>query len=118
MFTITIPALPPTLNSYYAGKHWSQRKKEADHWHLAFGMAYKAAGLPSTLQWPVTVSATLYGKRQPRDTDSAVIAVKYAQDALVEYGYLPNDTPQYIPTVILSSKKSDDGEDRTVIQIS
>jgi hypothetical protein len=117
MYTITLPALPPTLNMFFSRRHWTWRKRQTDEWVLAFGMAYKAAKLPDRLNWPVTVSATLYSKRQPRDTDSAIIAVKFAQDALVEYGYLPNDTPQYIPTVILSSKKSEDGEDKMVIQI-
>jgi len=117
MYTVTVPALPPSLNAYYAGAHWSKRKRDADEWHLAFGMAYKAAKLPTMLQYPITLSCTLFCKGNVRDADNSVIGAKFAGDALVEYGYLPNDTPQYIPTVILSSKKSEDGQDKTVIQI-
>lgn len=117
MYTIEVPGLPPTLNAFYSGKHWSYRKREADQWHLFFSIAFKQAGLPKPLQWPLTVSVTLYSKRQPRDSDGAVMAAKFAQDALVNEGYLPNDTPQYIPTVILNSKKSENGEDKTVVQL-
>lgn len=117
MYTITIPALPPSLNAYYAGVHWSKRKKDADQWHMAFGMAYKAAQLPTLLQYPITLSCTLFSKGNARDADNCVIGSKFAGDALVKYGYLPDDSPKYISTVILNSKKSEDGEDKTVIQI-
>jgi len=80
-------------------------------------MAFKEAKLPERLKWPITVNCTLYAKRQPRDADGAVMAVKFAQDALVEYGYLPNDSPEYISTVILSSKKAEDKKEKTVLLI-
>lgn len=86
-----------------------------DEWHLRLLAAYREAKLPKPLKWPVTLSITQYCKGVVRDADNAVIAAKFAGDTLAEHGWLPDDNPTYIPTVILSTKKG--ASNKTVVQI-
>ena len=38
-----------SLNAYYAGKHWAQRKKDAEELHALAHWAMKKAGIPKQL---------------------------------------------------------------------
>ena len=33
IFQLHIPLIPPSLNKWYAGTHWKNRKRVADLWH-------------------------------------------------------------------------------------
>lgn len=45
------------MNAYYAGKHWSQRKKDAEYWHwLTVSAMRKAQCRQTPLDKPVVVS--------------------------------------------------------------
>lgn len=102
---ITIPALPPALNSLYAGQHWSKRYKMAQEWHNTFLWAFRAARWPSKLRTPIRIEAIGYGKR-PRDADGQIVSVKLALDALVKGGYLPDDSPEFVKEIRLRSEKA------------
>lgn len=116
MWRVEVEGLPPSLNAFYSGLHWAKRKALADEWHLRFLAAFREARF-EPFKRPVLINCTLYSKRQPRDADNAVIAVKFAQDALHLGGYIPDDSPEYVHTVILSSKKAGDGKDKIVLLI-
>lgn len=116
MYRFEIDAIPPSLNAFYSGMHWTKRKAIMDEWHMRFLAEFRKT-LPERIKTPVTLSATLYSKRQPRDADNAVIAIKAAGDALQMGGYIPDDSPEYITSVILSSKKSETKQDKTVLLI-
>jgi len=113
MYMIEIDDIPPSLNQFYAGKHWTWRKRICDDWHLRFKQAYRKAKLPKVISYPITLTAICYSPRI-RDSDNAVIISKFAGDALVECGYLPDDSPTYISTVILKSFR---GKAKTVLII-
>lgn len=115
MYRISVPALPPSLNQMYSGTHWGRRKAMVEEWHQFFWIAFKQAGLPKALKCPITLSVTEFSKRVVRDADNAVVAAKLCGDALKKFGYIEDDGPKYIETVILNTKKGE--EDETVILI-
>lgn len=114
MTRIEVGEIPPSLNKYYSGLHWTKRKAITDEWHLLFLAAFRKAKLPKPLAYPITLHVVEFCKRL-RDSDAAVMASKFCGDALVKYGYLPDDNPNYIRSVILQSRKGK--EDKTVILI-
>ena len=116
MWRIEIDDIPPSLNAFYSGMHWAKRKQIMDVWHTLFLAEFRKT-IPERIKTPVTLSATIYAARQPRDCDNAVIAIKAAGDALKIGGYIPDDSPEYVSTVILSSKKSDNKKNKTVLII-
>lgn len=101
---IRVPGLPPPLNSFYAGMHWQARKQLADEWHKTYWLSCKAYGL-KPLRTPIKVTVVQECKRL-RDVDAAVVSAKFFFDALVQGGYLPNDTPEYIQELTLRTVKS------------
>jgi len=115
MIQIEIPGLVPTLNQIYQSIHWAKRKKMVDEWHEIMLWEFKRQNVPRPLKWPFTLSITQFSKRIPRDTDGTILGAKFALDALVEFGYIPDDSPEYVPTVILNSRKGK--ENKLIIQI-
>lgn len=115
MFRIEIDEIPPSMNQYWAGRHWTWRKEIADKWHLLFLTAFRSAKLPKKLTWPIVISTTEFCKGAIRDCDNAVIANKLCQDSLVKYGYLPDDGPNYVRKVMLSTSKGK--SNKTVVMI-
>lgn len=95
--------------------HWAKRKAIVDEWKNSIGWAFKTQKLPWPLPYPLTMTCTQFSKRNVRDADNAVTIAKLAGDALVSGGYLPDDSPEYIDTIILQSKKGK--EDLVVITI-
>jgi len=116
MYRLEINALPPSLNQFYAGVHWSKRKDWMAIWHGLWRAALQEAHVPRPLNAPVTLSVTEYCKSHLRDCDNAVIAAKGLGDALVQYGYLPDDGPEFISCVILKSCKGESNKTVALIE--
>lgn len=115
MYRLEIIGKVPSLNTIYGGTHWSKRKELCDQWHSVIGYACKVAKLPRTLPTPITLSVTQFCKGRVLDSDNAVLIAKWACDTLKEMGYIPEDSPAYVPTVILNARKGK--EDKVVIDI-
>ncbi len=115
MLRVEIGGLPPSLNQWLSGTHWRTKAREKKEWEATFHWAFVAAKLPKPLKWPVTLDVTQFSKRI-RDCDNAVISAKFAGDALVAGGWLPNDTPEYIACVILRSAKGKENKSVILIQ--
>ena len=62
---------------------------------------------------PLILSVTLFCKGIVRDADNAVLAAKFCLDTLVLYGYLPDDNPRYVKSIVLTTSKGK--ENKTVI---
>lgn len=116
MYRIEFDQLPPSLNAFYGGMHFSKRKKIVDEWHSIMGWACKAAKLPTTLQTPLTLHCTQFCKGVVRDADNAVVGIKLFGDSLKACGYIEDDSHKFVSTVILETKKGK--EDKMVIIIS
>lgn len=68
------------MNAYYAGKHWTRRKKDADYWHAITVAAMNRCGVPSApLKGPVAVSF-LWNDRL--DIDNHAVMGKMIVDAM------------------------------------
>ena len=84
--------LPKTisLNSLYAGKHWTFRKKKKDEYkklveeELARYDHYRAESMSIHIR---------YNTRQ--DLDNVILVSKFTADTLVANEWIPDDTPKY-----------------------
>ncbi len=117
MYRVEVPSLPPSLNKFYAGMHYRKRKEYADEWHGLFLGAFREAGIPRPLPYPITLDVTQFSCPE-RDCDNSVISAKFALDALVGGGWLPDDSPEYVRCVVLHSARCDTKrKNKTVILI-
>lgn len=67
-------------NAYYAGKHWSKRKKDAEYWHWLVRSEIKKQEVPVKLcKHPVYVS---FSWNDRLDVDNHTIMGKFIVDAL------------------------------------
>lgn len=115
MHRVELEGRIPTLNSWLSGTHWRTKHKEKKEWQDRFLLAFLEAKLPKKLSYPITLSVTMYCKSKVRDVDNAVLAGKFCADALVANGYLEDDSPKYISSMILTTHKG--VLDKTVIII-
>lgn len=87
----------------------------ADKWHLLFLSAFRETKLPKPLPTPLLLHATQFCKGKIRDVDNGITIVKFGGDALKKYGYILDDGPKYIKTIILDSKKGN--QNKTILTI-
>lgn len=100
--TILIPEKIPSWNKFYAGRHWSTRKKIADYWHeLVWNYCYTTMTPHFKRAW-ITIES--HSKR-PLDPDN--ICAKLIIDGLVHAKVLDDDSPEFVKGVLTISKKSD-----------
>lgn len=107
MITFTLPYPPGKtgkstfcrklgLNAYYAGKHWAQRKKEADELHQLTILSLKKAGIrPKVITHPVEVR---FFWDDGLDIDNHAVIGKAVVDALKGV-LLPDDNPRWFRRV-------------------
>jgi hypothetical protein len=67
------------LNSYYSGKHWSERKKDAEYWHYLVRSELRKLEKRSMLRSPVVI--TFYYNDNLDLSNHAAMA-KMIEDAL------------------------------------
>ena len=84
------------LNAYYAGKHWTQRKKDAEELHAICLLSMKKAGIRRGLvTYPVEVR---FYWNDNLDIDNHAAMGKAFVDAMKGY-LLPDDNPQWFRRV-------------------
>lgn len=84
--------LPKTisLNSLYAGKHWTYRKKIKDEYKKIVETELARYDHHSAK------SCTLHIRYNTRaDVDNNVLVSKFVADTLVANGWIPDDSPKY-----------------------
>ena len=87
----------PSLNQFYASKHWIVRKKAKDKFTeevLAQLTTYDKTRFK-------TITATLrhnYGY----DNDNCIMAIKFALDALRKWGGIEDDNTNFVTKVVIS----------------
>jgi hypothetical protein len=81
---------PPSLNAYYAGRHFMVRKKHKEvYWrHIAAALA--PLGKFRLERFSIAVR---YNCRY--DVDNAICCSKFLADYLRNHGHVPDDTPKY-----------------------
>jgi hypothetical protein len=87
----------PSLNQFYASKHWIVRKKAKDKFTEEV-LTQLAAYDKTRFQ---TITATLrhnYGY----DNDNCIMAIKFALDALRKWGGIQDDNTSFVTKVTIS----------------
>ena len=87
----------PSLNQFYASKHWIVRKKAKDKFTEEV-LTQLAAYDKTRFQ---TITATLrhnYGY----DNDNCIMAIKFALDALRKWGGIEDDNTRFVTKVVIS----------------
>jgi hypothetical protein len=87
----------PSLNQFYASKHWIVRKKAKDKFTEEV-LAQLATYDKTRFQ---TITATLrhnYGY----DNDNCIMAIKFALDALRKWGGIQDDNTNFVTKVTIS----------------
>ena len=80
----------PSLNSFYAGSHWTKRKKAKD---AALETIKEQLGYYTGAAYnSFRVSAYV---RYRYDLDNSIIAIKFTSDALKTLGWIKDDSPKY-----------------------
>lgn len=85
---------PPSLNKFYAGKHWGYRKKMADEYK---GLVKEALAAFDPIHFSIFRLDIYYNHRY--DCDNAILCSKFVADALVSEGFVENDTPTYFKSI-------------------
>lgn len=96
--TLSIEAVGPTLNMWYAGAHWSKRSRIKKDWHWLVRNAIDQWKIMPVKQYPIFIECRLtFGKGKRRyDWENCAPTAKLIQDALIREGILENDGPKHI----------------------
>jgi len=93
--TITLGKVP-SLNSFYAGAHWTKRKRAKDE---AFEEVKQQLGYNKGA--PYNSFRVIANVRYRYDLDNSIIAVKFTSDALKTLGWVIDDSPRYFRSCLL-----------------
>lgn len=93
--TVTLGKVP-SLNSFYAGSHWTKRKKAKD---ATLKEIKEQLGYNTALAYrSFRVIAYV---RYRYDLDNSIIAIKFTSDALKTLGWIIDDSPKYFRHCLL-----------------
>ena len=81
---------PPSLNTFYAGKHWTIRKRKKAEYNASIEEA-----LSSFDKWTMEGFALDVRYNCNYDVDNSIICAKFVSDYLTSNGYVRKDTPTY-----------------------
>jgi len=84
----------PSLNKFYASKHWSIRKKYKDHFSMA--ILAQLSYYPKT-QWDQIEVISRANVRL--DLDNQIMATKFGLDTFKAWGGIPNDTTKHVKRI-------------------
>lgn len=85
------------LNAYYAGKHWAQRKADAEEWHAVVRNELRRQGIPAKMfDGDVTIT---FRWNDRLDIDNHAMMGKFIVDALKGY-LIRDDDRRYVRCVI------------------
>lgn len=88
---LEIPLLkPPSLNAYYAGGHWTKRKKAKDLYLANIKSFFSDYDPFSAKTFRIDLT---YNSRY--DCDNAIIAVKFLADSITHLNIVKDDSKKY-----------------------
>ena len=86
----------PSLNAFYASKHWTARKKAKD---LCYAdVMRQLVKLEKVTFYECCIEARVNYRY---DIDNSIMAVKFALDAFRDWGGVPDDSPKYVKSVLI-----------------
>ena len=81
---------PPSLNAYYAGGHWTKRKKAKDENLAHITRQFEQYDEFTCDRFEIDLA---YNSRY--DCDNSIVAVKFLSDAIVSLGICPDDNKKH-----------------------
>lgn len=87
-----------SLNAYYAGKHWSVRKKDADFWHLLVQAALCKARQKNPITMATVPVALTFKFNDGLDCSNHAAMAKMIEDALKGV-VIQDDSPKYVKRI-------------------
>lgn len=84
----------PSLNKFYASKHWSIRKKHKDHFSMV--ILAQLSHYPKT-SWDQIEVISRANVRL--DLDNQIMATKFGLDTFKAWGGIPNDTTKHVKRI-------------------
>lgn len=105
IFTLEFPFRPWTTNAERAGNRW-ERAKLTKEWRSGFQLLAKSEKIPPMAWITVTVEPHQKGGRL-QDVGACNPAVKAAIDGLVDAGVLPDDSPEFVRSLVFLPPKKD-----------
>lgn len=97
--TVTLGKVP-SLNSFYAGSHWTKRKKAKDAALQEIKEQLGSNTLPPYRSFRIVAYV-----RYRYDLDNSIIAIKFTSDALKTLGWVIDDSPKYFRRCLLVWKE-------------
>jgi len=124
--TITFLGMPPKElrgNSLISPKHrtrWKKRQKFETESLLQSALVGRRDILIYTMPFPkARIDYDIHYWGKPIDYDNFLIGMKYAQDTLVDFGIIPDDSPNYLVGVGMVAQKAESKDDvRVVLKIT
>ena len=91
-----------STNAIYSGVHWTKRQKHKEIYLWSF-LALKSQITPV---YACDLDFTFGFNTKPLDCDNCAYMVKLIIDCLRYYGKIKDDTPEYIRSIKITSKKA------------
>lgn len=88
---------PPSLNTIYAGKHWTYRKKKKDEYKIICQEALSNYDKFTIDSFKMDIK---YNSRL--DIDNGILVSKFLADTLVSEGIVPDDNKKYYTQVTIT----------------
>lgn len=102
----------PSLNAFYASKHWTFRKREKDKWKAEIDRELSSYDIDHY------TTAQVYIRCNYRyDVDNSIMVAKFVCDSLVDLGFIPDDSPKHVQEIRLKADKSL-AKDTAIVKIS
>jgi Holliday junction resolvase RusA-like endonuclease len=89
-----------SANAFYAGMHWSKRKKLADLYHAAL-IEHRA----KRFKTPAHLTFTFSFKGRLTDVDNCFAMIKLLIDSLRHWRIIPDDTPADVASISVRVEK-------------
>lgn len=105
VYRLELPLRPWTTNAERAGNRW-ERATLTKSWRSAFELLAKSEKIPPMAWVSVTVEPHQKGGRL-QDVGACNPAVKAAIDGIVDAGVLPDDSSQYVRSLIFLPPQND-----------
>ena len=91
---------PPSLNAYYAGKHWAIRKKQKDEYSKYCKEQLEKYDAFSAETYSIYIE---YNSRH--DVDNVILVSKFLSDTLVDMGFVKDDGNKYYQKLCIKINK-------------
>lgn len=103
---------PPSLNQFYAGKHFAVRQKYKKEYNAHIKKALEEFDQFYSETYKIDI---VHNTRY--DCDNVILAIKFLADYLKDNGYVTDDTKRYFKGLNIRVKQDDEPIEKNEIQV-